>query len=233
MRRVIKCAAREWGLLMTDVGGPRKTRIRRLLVDSCVEVLERDGWRMARASGFGNARIRRIAKDGNSRLAAIRTTQDQWLAFPRTKDDTQWATLSDADVVIVASVDPDDPQFARIHMIDATELRSRFDCAYAARRAANDTIPCVRGIWIALYQNEASDPVTLVGAVAGLANAPVARVRLTEVGTPATDSLVATTVPAARASVPDERALTIAEAKAGLARSFGVAPLNIKITVEA
>ena len=112
---------------MADVGGPRKTRIRRLLVDSCIQVLEKDGWSVTKVSGFGNARIRRIVKDGKSKLAAIRTTQDQWLAFPRTKDDTQWATLSDVDVVVVASVDPDDPQFARIHVIDADELQGRFD----------------------------------------------------------------------------------------------------------
>ena len=47
---------------MTDVGGPRKTRIRRLLVDSCIQVLERDGWRVTKVSGFGSARIRRITK---------------------------------------------------------------------------------------------------------------------------------------------------------------------------
>lgn len=216
---------------MTDVGGPRKTRIRRLLVDTCIQVLESEGWRVTKVSGFGNARIRRITKDGQSRLAAIRTTQDQWLAFPRTEDDTQWATLSDVDVVVVASVDPDDPLFARIHMIDADELRGRFDRAYAARRAANHTIPRGRGVWIALYQNEASDPVTLVGAGAGIANAPIARVRLTEVAAPATGSPAA--ADATSASARDEKALTIAEAKAGLARSFGVDPSNIKITVEA
>ena len=218
---------------MTDVGGPRKTRIRRLLVGACIQVLEREGWRVTKVSGFGNARIRRIAKDGKSKLAAIRTTQDQWLAFPRTKDDTQWATLSEVDVVVVASVDPDDPRSARIHVINADELQGRFDRAYAARRAANHTIPSGRGVWIALYQNEALDPVTLVGAGAGIANAPIARVPLTEVAAPATDSPTAATAQTASASAPEERALTIAEAKAGLARSFGVDPSSIKITVEA
>ena len=86
-------------------------------------------------------------------------------------------------------------------------------------------------MWVALYQNEASDPVTLVGAGAGIANAPIARVPLTAVATPATDSPA--TAQAATAGAPGERALTIAEAKAGLARSFGVDPSSIKITVEA
>ena len=217
---------------MTDVGGPDKTRIRRLLVDSCIQVLEREGWRVTKVSGFGNARIRRIARDGKSKLAAIRTTQDQWLAFPRAKDDTRWATLSDVDVVVVASVDPGDPLFARIHMMDADELQGRFDRAYAARRAANHTIPRGRGVWIALYQNEASDPVTLVGAGAGIANPPIARVELTGIDAPAAGAPLATATEPASAGDPDERTLTIAEAKAGLARSFGVTPSNIKITIE-
>lgn len=218
---------------MTDVGGPEKTRIRRLLVDACLQVLEMDGWRVTKVSGFGNARVRRIAKDGKDKLAAIRTTQDQWLAFPRTKDNTQWATLSDVDVVVVASLDPGDPQYARIHMIDADELQDRFDRAYDARRAASHSIPPGRGVWIALYEREAADPVTLVGAGAGNANAPVARVRLTDVAAPAASSLASIAAPAVSTSTPDVRALTIAEAKAGLARSFGVDPSNIKITVEA
>ena len=218
---------------MTDVGGPKKTRTRRLLVDLCVHVLEREGWLVTKAGGVGNARIRRIAKDGESKLAAIRTTQDRWIAFSRTSDDTRWATLSDVDVVVVASVDPGDPRFARIHKFDADELQGRFDRAYAARLAANHTIPVGRGVWIALYENEASYPVALVGAGAGIASPPIARVPLTEVTAPADSSPAATAAPAANASAPDERALTIAEAKAGLARSFGVAPSNIKITVEA
>ena len=217
---------------MTDVGGPKKTRIRRLLVDSCVQALEREGWLVTKPGGFGNARIRRIAKDGKSKLAAIKTTQDQWLAFAR-RNNGRWATLSDVDVVVVASVDPDDPEFARIHLIDAEELRDRFDRAYAARRAANHTIPTGRGVWIALYENEASDPVTLVGAGAGIANLPIDRVPLTEGGAPATRSTATTAAQSADASDPDERTLTIAEAKERLARSFGVAPSNIKITIEA
>ena len=218
---------------MTDVGGPTKTRTRRLLVASCIQVLESEGWLATKVSGFGNARIRRISKDGKSKLAAIRTTQDQWLAFPRTKDDTRWATLSDVEVVVVASVDPDDPKFARIHMIDADELQDRFDRAYAARRAASHTIPKGRGVWIALYENEAPDPVALVGAGAGIANPPIARVRLTEIGPPAADSPAVTITHRASASAADEDRLTIAEAKLRLARSLGVDPSSIKITVEA
>ncbi|MCY4029307.1 MAG: hypothetical protein OXH75_23685 [Acidobacteria bacterium] len=208
-----------------------KTRTRRLLTDACLQVLEREGWTLSKVSGFGNARIRRLVRDGKSKLAAIRTTQDQWIAFPRTQDDTKWATLSEVDAVVVASVDPDDPKVARVHMIDANELRRRFDRAYAARRNAGYSIPVGRGVWIALYENEVSDPVTLVGAGAGIANAPIARVPLAAVGPPTSNAPAGTTRPAAGAT--DDGTLTIAEAKARLARTLGVDPSNIKITVEA
>ena len=194
-------------------------------------MLEREGWTLSKVSGFGNARIRRLVRDGKSKLAAIRTTQDQWIAFPRTQDDTKWATLSEVDAVVVASVDPDDPKVARVHMIDANELRRRFDRAYAARRNAGYSIPVGRGVWIALYENEVSDPVTLVGAGAGIANAPIARVPLAAVGPPTSNAPAGTTRPAAGAT--DDGTLTIAEAKARLARTLGVDPSNIKITVEA
>ena len=206
---------------MTNVSTPAKTRLRRKLVDICTSVLEQEGWQTRQVRGFHGARIRRITRDGDSKLAAIRTTQDSWIAFPRTRDGSKWATLSEVDVVVVASVDPDDRTFARIHMIDAEEMRNRFDRAYAARLGAGHTIPRGRGVWIALYKNEVSDPVTLVGAGAGIANKPIARVLLD----PATqrDS----------ASGDDERPLTIAEAKTRLARTLGVDPSSIKITVEA
>ena len=218
---------------MTNVGGPEKTRTRRLLADACLQVLEREGWTISKVSGFGNARIRRLAKDGKSQLAAIRTTQDQWIAFPRTQDDTKWATLSEVDAVVVASVDPDDPKTARVHMIDANELRRRFDRAYAARRTAGHSLPVGRGVWIALYENEASDPVTLVGAGAGIACAPIARVPLAAVGAPTSNTPAAATTQPAAAGTTVDGTLTIAEAKARLARTLGVDPSNITITVQA
>ncbi len=203
------------------------------MAEACLHVLEREGWLVSKVSGFGNARIRRLTKDGESKLAAIRTTQDQWIAFPRTQDDTKWATLSAVDAVVVASVDPDDPKVARVHMIDANELRRRFDRAYAARRSAGHSLPVGRGMWIALYEKEVSDPVTLVGAGAGIASAPIARVPLAPVGAPISNAPATATVQTAAAGTADDGTLTIAEAKARLARTFGVDPSNIKITVEA
>lgn len=236
---------------MTNVSTPEKIRLRRTLVDFCLRALEQEGWKIRKVSGHNGARIRRITRSGDSRLAAIRTTQDSWIAFPRTKDGSTWATLAVVDVVVVASVDPDDRTFARIHMIDAEEMRNRFDRAYAARLGAGHTIPVGRGVWVALYENEVSDPVTLVGAGAGIANEPIARMSL-DSGTqtaaamqqqsPASTPLgprdpveasAAAAMQPASASDAGEEPLTIAEAKTRLARTLGVDPSNIRITIEA
>ena len=218
---------------MTNAGTLGKAFTRRLLIKLCKEVLERNGWEMTKPGGFGKARIYRITRDGETKLVAIRTTQDSWIAFPRTRDDKKWATLSDVDAAVVASVDPDDPRFARIHMIDANEMRRRFDRAYAARLDAGYTIPRGRGIWIALYENEASDPVTLVGAGAGIASPPLARVALDGAAAPAGGVPAAPAAGPPGASHTGGESLTIPEAKARLARALGVDPSSIRITVEA
>ena len=220
---------------MTDVSKtPEKKRIRKGLVAAALETLERNGWTVTRVTGMGTGRVRRITKDGKTRLAAIRTTQDTWIAFPRTDDDTKWVTLSDVDVVVVASVDdPNNPKFANVHIVEAKEMRDRFDRAYAARLAAGHTIPLGRGVWVSLYQDEGTSPVQLVGAGAGIAHPPVARLPLDGVNAKEAGSSVATAHRADDQSGEEDKPLTIAEAKVRLARSLGVEPSSIKIIVEA
>src|SRR5690349_6749357 len=84
---------------------PAKKRIRRILVNAALTTLEREGWKVAKVRGGGKGRVRRITKGNKSLLAAIRTSQDEWIAFPRNDDDTAWVTLSDVDVVVAAAVD--------------------------------------------------------------------------------------------------------------------------------
>ena len=57
-------------------------------------------------------------------------------------------------------------------------MRARFDRAYAARIKAGYKIPLGRGVWVSLYSPEATDPVTYVGAGAGLKSPPIAKVAL-------------------------------------------------------
>ena len=126
-------------------------------------------------------------------------------------------------------------------MIDANEMRDRFDRAYAARLAADHTIPMKRGVWLSLYEEEGTNPVQRVGAGAGLTNQPIAKeVPLGEFDTPVAPtkqpnlpSDYRTTQYVQNLPSVDEPPLTIAEAKTRLARMFGVDPSSIKITVEA
>ena len=112
-------------------------------------------------------------------------------------------------------------------MLAADEMRKRFDRAYSARIKAGYSIPLGRGVWVSLYDSEANDPVTLVGAGAGLAHPPIASVPL-EPNESRTDGEGHSTGKTDR-----EEPLTIAEAKRRLAMTLGVDPSSIKISVEA
>lgn len=211
---------------MTNVSGStEKNRVRKLLIKAAYLALERDGWQVAKVRG----RVLKISKKGTTKQVAIRTSQDTWLAFPRTPDDASWATLSDVDMVVASSVDvPDDPRVAQVHFLDAAELVRRFDRAYEARLAAGHTIPVGRGVWVSLYRDEANEPVQRVGAGIGNLHPPVARIPLDEVESAAGKA----SAEPQRSSDPAIEVLSIAEAKLRLAKTFGVDPANIKITVE-
>ena len=140
---------------MTDVlNTPEKKAIRRALIAAAFATLEREGWKVGRGKGGVKGRVREITKDGQTQLAAIRTSQDHWIAFPRnqfprSQRDTKWVTLADVDLVVAAAVDdPTQPKFAQVHIFDAKDLRERFDRSYAARRKAGHNIPVGRGMWV-------------------------------------------------------------------------------------
>jgi hypothetical protein len=220
---------------MTDVlKTPEKKRIRRALIAAALAVLNKEGWKVSQEGSKVKGRVRQITKNGRTHLAAIRTSQDGWIAFPRNRKDTKWVTLSDVEVVVAASVDDSaQPKFAQVHIFDAKELRDRFDRAYAARRKAGHSIPVGRGIWISLYLQESEDPVNRVGAGIGLEHPPVGLIPLDE--QPASGGgRPPVTPPSATAGDSDDfEPLTIPQAKERLARTLGVDPGSIKITVEA
>jgi hypothetical protein len=222
---------------MTDVSKtPEKKRIRRALVKAALGTLERHGWKVARVKGGGKGRLRRITKNGKHQLAAIRTTQDGWLAFPRTEDDASWVTLSEVDVVVASAVDDRaNPKFALVHIFDAKELRDRFDRAYAARREADHKIPIGRGVWVSLYHEESTDPVNRVGAGIGLVHPPIARVSLDEADA-SDDGRPPVAPPRSPSDASDDdnfEPLTIPQAKVRLARTLGIPESSVKISIEA
>lgn len=216
---------------MTNIfGSPEKVSIRDWLFALAIEALESDGWKVEKVPGSGKSSIRRLSKGETSKVATIRTSQDTWIAFPRTGDDSAWATLEDADVVVASSVDSkENPRFGQVHLIDAGEMRDRFDRLYEARQKAGHSMQIGRGVWISLYEKEASDPVYHVGAGAGLDHPPMLRRELPHTGevSPVKDTLPIA-APKAEAADPP---LTIAEAKRRLAMTFGVREDDVSITI--
>jgi len=215
---------------MTNVyGTPEKVTMKALLFRIAVETLEKDGWKVQREPGSGKSSVRRITKGKESQLVSIRTTQDTWVAFPRTPGDKSWRTLDDVDAVVPVSVDDrENPRFAKVHIVDGDEVRARFNRAYKARKAAGHSIPVGRGVWVSLYDQEATDPVSRVGAGMGLEFPPIAMVPLSS------EQIAAAAVDDDEDVAPvEEGPLSIAEAKRRLALTLGVDPANIKITVEA
>lgn len=220
---------------MTNIfGAPKKVNMKARLVQIAVDALEGDGWTVERIAGSGKSSVRRITKGDESKVVSIRTTQDTWIAFSRTKGDKSWRTLDEVDAVVPVSVDDkDNPKFAKVHIIEGDEVRARFNRAYEARINAGHKIPIGRGVWVSLYLPEANDPVSHLGAGAGLKFPPIAIVPLMpERGAEQAafgDEAEASSISTSSAEAP----LSIAEAKRRLAGTFGVHPSCIKITVEA
>lgn len=212
---------------MTDIfGSPEKVAMKTQLFEAGVKALEGVGYKVERVPGSGKSSVRRIVKGKESKVVSIRTTQDMWIAFPRTEHDRGWRTLDEVDLVVAVSVDdPRNPKFAKVHMLDGNEMRDRFNRAYAARKRAKHTIPIGRGVWVSLYIPEGNDPVSHVGAGAGLKTPPIATIPLLDEARPEIET--ATDVES------HFEPLSIPEAKRRLAITLGVKPENIKIIVDA
>ena len=213
---------------MTNVSqSSAKVDTRHQLKRAAEDALRQEGWEVERMSGSGKSSLRRITRGTESKVVSIRTTQDTWIAFPRIDEQDNFGTLPKVDAVVASSVDDrQSPRFALVHLLDGDEMRDRFRHAVKARKAAGYKLPLGRGIWISLYDEEQDNPPTKVGAGAGRANPPIARVPLEgTAGTTPTESPT-------RQPNPSGEALPIPEAKKRLAAAFGVDPSNVKITIE-
>ncbi|NRP23302.1 hypothetical protein LPJGGPFB_06572 [Ensifer adhaerens] len=213
---------------MTNVSAtPKKIATRAHLFEIAVRALEKEGWTVERVARSGKSSLRRIKKDKISKTVSIRTSQDTWIAFPRNSVDDGWATLSMVDFVVASTVDDrDNPRFAQVHLIDGDEMRERFDRAYRARRQAGYSMPVGRGIWLSLYDEEGTQPVTLVGAGAGLAYPPIAKELLSS---PSGVDISADLDP--EDVELEDAPLSISEAKRRLALTLGVDIDDISITI--
>lgn len=209
---------------------PEKHGRKKRLFQIGLETLQRQGWAVKKEIGVGKSSVRRITRNGESKLVSIKTTQDQWISFAPESDGGGWNTLDDVDVTLAVSVDASTPpREAWVHWLPADEMRERFDRARAARKQAKRVMPKGRGIWIPLYEREdARENVSYVGGGAGLDHPPIARVPLNGGG-----SKPSSTMRENLTHDDGEKPLTIAAAKRGLSVALGVPEESIKITVEA
>ena len=216
---------------MTNVfGSPDKAAMKTQLFEAGVKALEGAGYEVERVQGSGKSSVRRIVKGKERKVVSIRTTQDTWIAFPRTEHDKGWRDpRRGRSSRRRLRGDPHNPKFAKVHIFDGDEMRDRFNRAYVARKRAGHTIPIGRGVWVSLYIPEGNDPVSHVGAGAGLKTPAIATIPLTD-EPPSSGEIV---VEKGLGPSAPQSELSIAEAKRRLAITFGVKPENIKITVEA
>ena len=228
---------------MTNIyATPEKVQYAKRLFEIGIEYLEKQGYEISRVPRAGKKSLRRVKKGQEEFNVAIRTSQDQWFAFPREEGTGKWMGMDDVGVerVIVVALNTRDEgkeKVGLVHEFEASEVRDRLNKNYAARHAANPSVDISHGNWISLYSEEAKEPTSLVAAGIGRAFPPVDRVPLfgaavDEVEDEDLADADGSVHAASPAAVVDDGPLTIPEAKRRLALTFGVDPSAIRITVE-
>lgn len=229
-------------MMVNRLDGLSETVKWHVMVQGAKQGAEAQGYVLDRVPGRGLSNIWTITKNGKSQKACIRTTRDRWFAFPPLDGGKKWKTLNEVDVVIVAAVDSrDDPENVEVYIFPATEVRKRFDAAYAARTNAGQTVRINFGMWVGLDQDARNIPASVGSGIIDTFKA-VAVFPIVDLLAASGDA-DATVLEAGGPGVNDDDApagaldndppLTIAEAKRRLALTFGIDPSSIKIIVEA
>lgn len=127
----------------------------RLMVSAALEGAQKLGYSVNKRPGRGLSNTYELTKDGKTVIAAVRTTQDRWIAFPPLNDGKNWKTLDDVDLVLVASVDDRiDPQYIDVYIFSAQEVRRRFNASYTARIQNGHTVRNNYGMWVLLDKGD-------------------------------------------------------------------------------
>jgi hypothetical protein len=123
----------------------------RLLVYAAKKGAAEAGYTLSRVPGRGLSNIWNLQKNGETQVASIRTTRDRWIAFPPMEGGKRWKTLDEVDLVVVAALDSkDDPKNVEVYIFPATDVRHRFDAAYAARTEDDHMLHDGFGMWVNL-----------------------------------------------------------------------------------
>ena len=131
----------------------------RLMVRGALKGAEQAGYTLKRQPGRGLSNTYEMTKNGKTKIASVRTTQDRWIAFPPMDNGKRWKTLDDVELVLVSAVDNrENPQNVDVYLFPADEVRARFHASYAARIAENHTVRDNYGMWVLLDKGD--DQVT-------------------------------------------------------------------------
>lgn len=134
------------------------------MVGAAVEGAKKAGYALKRQPGRGLSNTWEVTKDGDAKIASVRTTRDRWIAFPPLDGGTRWKTLDDVDLVLVAAVDDHkNPQNVDVYLFPAKVVRERFDASYKARIDNGHTVRDDYGMWVKMDAGDPSVP-TQVGA---------------------------------------------------------------------
>lgn len=126
-----------------------------LMVRGALKGAEQAGYALKRQPGRGLSNTYEITKNGKTRVASVRTTQDRWIAFPPLDKGKRWKTLDDVELVLVSAVDNrENPQSVDVYLFPADEVRRRFDASYAARIAEGHTVRDDYGMWVLLDKGD-------------------------------------------------------------------------------
>ena len=170
-------------------------------------------------SGKGIARGQRVefSEQGKRVRCVIKTSSSGRISFGH-RDDGTWSGLSESDRVIVVAPSAFEGKDLVVIMFDQKVLVDAFEQNLAAQKQAGmENLPC----WLAPFHEDGRGPR---GTGDGFADRSLWSEPLD--GIPTSTINHATNSPA-----PAVRGLTLAEAKEGLARTFGVSPDAIEITI--
>ena len=130
-----------------------------LMVRGAIKGAEQAGYTLKRQPGRGLSNTYEVTKDGKTKVASVRTTQDRWVAFPPLEKGTRWKTLSDVELVLVSAVDDrHNPQNVDVYLFPAKEVRKRFDASYAARIKEGHIVRDDYGMWVMLDKGDDAVP---------------------------------------------------------------------------
>jgi hypothetical protein len=168
-------------------------------------------------SGQGIAKGERVAFhiDGKPVRAVIKTSSGGRISFGRR--DEKWSGLDDSDFIVIVAPTSLHNEDHMVSMFDQQTMKTVFDANHAAQdKAGMAALPN----WLAPFHEEGRGPR---GVGDGFGDKALWSVPLT---TPS----VSPPSPKNR-PVDATRPLTIAEAKLGLAKTFGVDPDAVEITI--